>query len=68
MDTGHIEQAITAALAGGPLTLDQLDPHLPYVDDRRWHGVAMMHLETAGKVRYVNADGPRDGSTVVELT
>lgn len=54
--TADIEHAILTFLDNGPCTLDDLLTHLSWVNDRRWVGVAMMHLDRGGRVRHVTCD------------
>ncbi len=51
--TTDIEQAITAALEYGNLTVDQVRGiGVSLDDDPRWTAVALMHLERAGLIGY----------------
>lgn len=56
--TADIEFAIAVVLRDDPITLDDLEERLygrfPALqgEDRRWIGVALMHLKQAGKIRY----------------
>lgn len=66
--TEDLEYSILAVLLDGRMCLEVLESHLPYVGDRRWIAVALMHLRQAGKIRYTScdADHSHDGSCVVE--
>jgi hypothetical protein len=58
--TDDLEFAISIILRNKPLTLAGMEERLydayPMLrgEDRRWIGVAMMHLERDGKIRYVD--------------
>lgn len=67
--TDDIEYAIIFALADGPMCLEVLEQDLPYVDDRRWIGVALMHLERGGRIRFTSCERSHshDGACVVEV-
>jgi hypothetical protein len=72
--TADIEFAIRTVLPDEPVTLAELDERLYHAfpvlldEDRRWIGVAMMHLEQDGKIRYVGCDhGSHEGACKVVL-
>jgi hypothetical protein len=68
--TADIEWEIAWVLAGGPLTLAEMEDRLPpeiRAVDRRWIGVAVYGMLRDGRIRAVSCgDHSHDGSCVVE--
>jgi hypothetical protein len=68
--TDDIEWEISRALAGGRMTLADLEAaHLGWLDDRRWLGVAVHRMLGDGRIRAVNCGQgcQHDGACVVEM-
>ena len=67
--TEDLEYAITFALADGPMCLEVLEQRLPYVGDRRWIAVVLMHLGRDGRTRFTSCDvgHSHDGACILEL-
>lgn len=68
--SGVQEQEVTAILADGPLTLDELWTRLGVSDDPRWSALAMIGLEGAGRIGFPLCEHGSDHrrSCTVELT
>jgi hypothetical protein len=69
--TADIEWEIAWVLAGGPLTLAEMEERPPAeirAVDRRWIGVAVYGMLRDGRIRAVVCDlGSHDGDCVVEV-